>query len=236
MNPQPAPQLACMAAPGELPDPAATTVFACDHPHIEGGLAALAGVVLPGNDEARAAALLERGAARVFLGEAALLDGGVVERLAARFGAERIGVAVDARRMEVGWSFETASNADFKVVTPSAAEPCWEILRADGRPSGTRVHWWLEEMMQRGASAALVRVDLCDDADLNLCAGLVEALGERLWLGPLEQDAPVLGAWVAYGRLACIVLPPDLFARRAELLQGVTAGDETGAVPAVDVA
>src|SRR5574337_8821 len=78
--------------------------------------------------------------------------------------------------------------------------------------------WWLGEMMKRGASAALVRVDLRDDADLNLCAGLVEEWGERLWLGPLEDTEPALADWLTYGRLARIVLPPALYARRAELL------------------
>ena len=211
-------EFSCLAAAGEmLPDHVGAS-FACDVAGIEAGLATLAGVVLATQGEARAAALLEAGAARVFVGGAALADCGVVERLAARFGTARVGVYVAARRMEVGWSFETVSNADFKVVTPSLCEPCWEILRADGSRSGTQVHWWLGEMIKRGASAALVRVDLRDDADLNLCAGLVEDLGARLWLGPLDDTAPALADWVAYGKLARIVLPPALFALRDGLL------------------
>ena len=206
----------CFVPVGEVLPDAPGTAFVCDAPGVEA--IAPAGIVLPAEGEARAAALLDAGATRVFVGDAALKDAGVVERLAGRFGAARVGVYVPARRMAVAWSFDQVSNADFKVVTPSVCEPCWEILRADHSASGTRVHWWLGEMMKRGASAALVRVDLRDDADLNLCAGLVEELGERLWLGPLEDTEPALADWLAYGRLARIVLPPTLYARRAELL------------------
>lgn len=215
--------LACLAPSGETPADALGAVFACDGPDLDAGLLGLAGVVLPVEGEGRAAALLDAGAARVFIGEAALSDCGVVERLATRFGTERVGIYARARRMEVGWSFETVSNADFKVVTPSVCEPSWEILRADGSRSGTRVHWWLGEMMKRGASAALLRVDLRDDADLNLCAGLVEELGERLWLGPLDDAVPALADWVAYGKLVRIVLPPSLYARRDALLPAPAA-------------
>jgi hypothetical protein len=216
----------CLAPPGETPADAPGAVFACDGPDLGNDLAPLAGVVLPAEGEARAAALLDTGAVRVFVGDAALRDAGVVERLVSRFGGERIGVYVPARRMEVGWSFETVSNADFRVVTPSVCEPCWEILRADGSRSGTRVHWWLGEMIKRGVSATLVRVDIRDDADLNVCAGLVEDFGERLWLGPLADPAPALADWVAYGKLARIVLPPALYARREQLLPLAAPGSE----------
>lgn len=219
------PKFSCLAGAGDQVDAAEGALFACDAPGVEALLAACDGVVLPAQGEARAAALLEAGAKRVFLGEAALADCGVVERLAARFGAARVGVAVSAKRMEGGWSFETVSNADFKVVAPSVCEPCWEILRADGTRSGTRVHWWLSEMMKRGASTVLVRVDIRDDADLNLCAGLVEDLGENLWLGPLKQAEPALGEWSTYGKLERILLPPALYARRDELFLLPENGD-----------
>lgn len=240
-------EIACLAAAGEaLPEDAAVA-FVCDAaaaarlatrppPAPPATPAVLAGVVLPTEGEARAAQLLEAGAGRVFVGAAALADCGVVERLAQRFGTACVGVYVPAQRMEVSWSFETVSNADFKVVTPSVCEPCWEILRADGSASGTRVHWWLGEMMRRGASAALLRVDIGDDADLNLCAGLAEAVGgdrgERLWLGPLHETAPALADWVAYGRLARIVLPPALFARRSELLPPAAGTEPSASVEA----
>lgn len=224
-------RFSCFSVAGEHVEAAEGALFVCDAPGMEASLAACDGVVLPVQGEARAAALLEADAKRVFLGEAALADCGVVERLADRFGAERIGVAISAKRMEGSWSFDKVSNADFKVVAPSVCEPCWEILRADGTRSGTRVHWWLSEMMKRGAAAALVRVDIRDDADLNLCAGLVEDLGERLWLGPLEQAEPSLGEWTTYGKLERILLPPALYARRGELLPLAGDGSDTQATP-----
>ena len=67
--------------------------------------------ILRHGDEARAAALLEAGAPQVLLGEAVLSDADLPLRLAARFGAERIGLFVPARRMAVSWSFDTVSNA-----------------------------------------------------------------------------------------------------------------------------
>jgi hypothetical protein len=183
--------------------------FVFDAPDIEPS--GYAGIVLPSAGEARAAALLEAGAARVLLGEAALLDSELVTHLAERYGAERIGLYVPARRMSVSWSFDTTSNADFKVVTPSLCEPSWEVLRANGGGTGTFAGWWIGEMRKRGATEVLVRVDMRDDADLNLCAGLVEDLGEALWLGPLHDVAPKLDDWIAYGQLRRLVLPAEQY-------------------------
>ena len=129
-----------------------------------------------------------------------------------------------ARRIEVGWSFDTTSNADFSVVTPSQCEPGWEILRADRSRSGVRAHWWIAEMMKRGVAAALVQVDLRDDADLNLCAGLMEDFGARIWLGPLEDAEPELGDWIAYGHVSQLVLAPALFEAQ-ELLRAATPAE-----------
>lgn len=175
-------------------------------------------MILCCGDEARAAALLEAGAPQVLLGEAVLRDADLPLRLAARFGADRVGLFVPARRMVVSWSFDTVSNADFRVVTPSLCEPGWEILRADGSATGIRVDWWLGEMKKRGIPTALVRVDILDDTDLNLCAGLVEDLGEGLWIAPGGQVEPALADWVRYGKATRIALPPSLFERRAALL------------------
>jgi len=174
--------------------------------------------ILRHGDEARAAALLEAGAPQVLLGEAVLSDADLPLRLAARFGAERIGLFVPARRMAVSWSFDTVSNADFRVVTPSLCEPGWEIVRADGSAAGIRVDWWLGEMKKRGIATVLVQVDVLDDTDLNLCAGLVEALGEGFWIAPGGQFEPALADWVRYGKVTRIALPTALFERRAVLL------------------
>jgi len=182
--------------------------------------------ILRHGDEARAAALLEAGAPQVLLGEAVLSDADLPLRLAARFGAERIGLFVPARRMAVSWSFDTVSNADFRVVTPSLCEPGWEIVRADGSATGIRVDWWLGEMKKRGIATVLVQVDVLDDTDLNLCAGLVEALGEGFWIAPGGQFEPALADWVRYGKVTRIALSPALFERRAVLLGDLLAPAE----------
>lgn len=182
--------------------------------------------ILRHGDGARAAALLEAGAPQVLLGEAVLSDTDLPLRLAARFGAERIGLFVPARRMAVSWSFDTVSNADFRVVTPSLCEPGWEILRADGSATGIRVDWWLGEMKKRGIATVLVQVDILDDTDLNVCAGLVEDLGEGLWIAPAGQGEPALADWVRYGKATRLALPPALFERRAVLLGDLLAPAE----------
>ncbi|HJV24440.1 MAG TPA: hypothetical protein VJ673_02090 [Aromatoleum sp.] len=218
-------ELRCLAECGSLPaDVDMGQLFVFDGEPLTVGLATLGGIVLRGGGEARAAELLAGGATKVFLGEAVLRDAETVARLAAAFGAERVGVHVPARRMEVGWSFDTVSNADFSVVSPSLAEPAWEILRADGSRSGVQVHWWLGEMLKRGVAEALVQVDVRDDADLNLCAGLVEEFGGRIWLAPLDDAAPMLADWVAYGRVSKLALAPALFARRDALLPAAQTG------------
>ena len=110
------------------------------------------------------------------------------------------------------------SNADFKTVTPSHCEPAWEVLRADGTGTGTLARWWLAAMREQGASRFLVRVDIVDDTDLNLCAGLIEELGGALWIGPLAEAMPNLADWVDYGKCKQIVLSDTAYAQRDSLL------------------
>jgi hypothetical protein len=209
---------ACLAAAVDVPPDAEGALFILDGEAVGAFLDTAVAVVLPAGDEARAIALLNAGTRQLLVGEAALRDAGLVPRLVAQFGPGRVGVFVPARRMKVSWSFDAVSNADFRVVTPSLGEPAWEILRADGSATGIRVDWWLGEMKKRGASTMLVQVDIGDDTDLNLCAGLVEALGDLLWLAPRGATEPRLADWETYGKAARIALPPGLFARRAELL------------------
>jgi hypothetical protein len=166
-----------------------------------GEVSALRGIVQPWQDESRARHWLDAGAARVYLGEAALLDGELVGHLATRYGGARIGVYLPLRRMEVSWSLDTVSNADFRVVTPSICEPAWEILRADLSRSGTVASWWLQAMFERGAASAILRVDIDDDADLNLCAALTEAHGERLCFAPWHASANDFIEWTTWGRV-----------------------------------
>lgn len=185
---------------------------------IEAVAALCAGVILAGGDEQRAATLLAAGAECIFIGEAALQDSTVINRLVATHGANHVGIYAPLKRQNVSWSFETVSNADFKTVTPSHCEPAWEVLRADGVGTGTLASWWLKAMRDLGATRFLVRVDIQDDTDLNLCAGLVEDLGDALWLGPLTQPTPNLADWVEYGQCRQLVLSAAAYAQRDSLL------------------
>ncbi|HEX4944890.1 MAG TPA: hypothetical protein VFV55_11095 [Usitatibacteraceae bacterium] len=191
--------------------------FVIDGPDLDADhLRAAAAVVLPTQGAGRAAGLLASGARGVLLGEAALRDSSIVTMLAGEFGKERIGVYVPARRLEVRWSFDTVSNADFRVLTPSLGAPAWEVLLADGAGTGTQALWWIDAMLELGATQALLRVDIRDDADLNLCADCVERFGQRLWIGPLADEAPATADWIAFGHVRQMVLPPALLAAQAQ--------------------
>lgn len=192
--------------------------FVFDAPGVEAVASLCAGVILASGDEQRAATLLASGASCVFIGAAALGDSTVIERLVAAHGAERIGIYAPLRRQTVSWSFETVANADFKTITPSHCEPAWEVIQPDGAGTGTLAGWWLQAMRELGASRFLVRVDIRDDTDLNLCAGLVEDLGAALWIGPLADAAPPLADWVDYGQCRQIVLADAAYAQRDGLL------------------
>ena len=164
-------------------------------------------VVLRAVGRERARELVARGAARVLLGESALLDSSLIETLSKELGAEKVGVWVPAQRLEVSWALDITSNADFRCITPSCAKPAWEVLKSDGSRSGTEAGWWLGQMLERGASLALLGVDIADDTGLNLCAELMEQFGSRLWLTPLENPEADLLPWVLYGQAKNLVIP-----------------------------
>ena len=187
----------------------------------------LSGMLPPEGGEAGIRAILDAGAQHVFIGEDALLDGALVGKLVTEYGSGRIGLHVPVRRMQVSWSMDIDSNADFRVMTPSVCEPCWEILRADGTRSGTHAGWWLGEMFRLGASQALIRVDIEDDADLNILAGLTERWGERLWLAPLADPAPDLEAWVALGRAVRLAVPDAIY-QNSPYLTALRSAPESG--------
>lgn len=164
-------------------------------------------VVLRSAGRERARELMARGAARVLLGEAALLDSGLIETLSKELGAEKVGVWVPARSMEVSWALDITSNADFRCITPSYAKPAWEVLKSDGSRSGTEAGWWLGQMLERGASLALLGVDISDDTGLNLCAELVEQFGTRLWLTPMANLEADLLPWILHGQARNLAIP-----------------------------
>ena len=189
-----------------------------DAPGVEAVAALCAGIVLASGDEHRAATLFAAGADCLFIGEAALRDSTAIERLVAAHGTQHIGVYAPLKRQSVSWSFETVSNADFKTVTPSHCEPAWEVLAADGSATGTLASWWLAAMRDLGASRFLVQVDIRDDTDLNLCAGLIEEFDTALWIGPLTEAAPQLADWVDFGQCRRLALRPAAYAHYTSLL------------------
>jgi hypothetical protein len=67
-------------------------------------------------------------------------------------------------------------------------------------------------------STVLLRADIADDVDLNLCAGLVEAVGEKLWVAPLNDLAPPVADWVNFGQVTQLALPAALYHRRHALI------------------
>lgn len=216
--------------PGESVAPGPAFVYddeqPCDASNAWGGIEA---VILARGDEARAQLLLQAGAPCVLLGQAALADAECVRLLAQVFGSERVGVYAPVQRMAVRWSMDRVSNADFICMTPSHCEPGWDVLSADGRPTGTSASWWLGAMFERGAGRALVRAAGGDDNDLNILAGLVEAWGDRIWLAPEGKER--LEEWVRYGRARRLVLPSGLIAADPQLLTLLQ-----GALPAQEVA
>ncbi|MFO1280925.1 MAG: hypothetical protein U1F51_00415 [Burkholderiales bacterium] len=157
--------------------------------------------ILDGGAETRAAELLALGCRRVMLGEPALRDAATVSRVSDRCEPGRVGVRVRCVRAEVGWSMDCESNADFRFMRPTRCEPDWELVDAGGARTGTLVRWWLREMFDRGAADALIQVDIVDDADLNIAAGLVDDFGERLWFAPLTDRRPDLDACVRWGHV-----------------------------------
>ncbi len=180
--------------------------FLHDEPQI-GDTGAASSVILPTESVNRARELLAQRTTRVYVGHAALTDGSAVGRLSAEFGKQRIGIYVPVRRMEVSWAIDAVSNADFKFMRPSVCEPCWEVVDGCGERTGTHAAWWIGEMFAAGASSALLRLDMQDDADLNICAGLVERFGERLWLSPHDCSAEQLARWTDEGKARQLAVP-----------------------------
>jgi hypothetical protein len=210
------PELATIDGPqsGPMPD------FLIDDGHWLGDATGLRGAVLTVAGEARARGLLEMESPRVYLGAAALMDSSLIERLVQAYGSERIGVFAPAARMEVTWVLETQSNADFKTVAPSRCQPAWEVLDENGGRSGAEVHWWLGAMFERGASSAVVQVDIRDDDDLNICAALVEAFGRKVWFAPRSAEGNDFDDWMQWGKVARLALPFAVLEREAHIRRG----------------
>ena len=99
---------------------------------------------------------------------------------------------------------------------------------AAGAPAGHAAAW--PASTPSTAIALGERADLGDQGvrieglgDVAGRAGLVEDLGEGLWIAPGGQAGPALTDWVRYGKANRIALPPALFERRAVLLGDLLA-------------
>jgi hypothetical protein len=103
----------------------------------------------------------------------------------------------------------------------------WEVFKANGESSGVRAAGWIDAMLRHGVSTVLLRADISDDADLNLCAGLVESLGSRLWVAPLNDPHPPIADWVAFGQVRQLALPAALYHRRHALVPREAAAGRT---------
>lgn len=163
-------------------------------------------VVLGSGSEVRASELLALGVGRVLLTDAALLDSAAVRRLAQQHGTERIGIWLPVKITHISWSIDYISNEDFNCLTPSVGKGGWDVLKSDGTSTGTDAEWWVGQMLALGASLALISVDL-QDADLNICAGLIEDFGEKLWFSPRHLPNADLEPWVRYGQVRQLVMP-----------------------------
>ncbi len=164
-------------------------------------------VVLDSGTEARVSELLARGAPRVLLCDLALLDSTAVERLVEQHGSERIGVWFAAKKTSISWALDMdAPNAGFRCMMPSVGVAGWDVLKSDGTSTGTDAEWWVGQMLALGASMALISMDMEDD-DLNICAGLIESHGEKLWFSPRHLPNADLEPWVRYGQVRQLVLP-----------------------------
>ena len=163
-------------------------------------------IVLDQGTEARASELIALGAERVLLADAALLDITAVARLVQQHGAERIGVWLPVKKRQISWAIDYISNEDFNCLTPSFGKAGWEVVKSDGTSTGTDAEWWVSETLSLGASLVLISVDAHDD-DLNICAGLMENHGKKLWFTPWQLPDADLEPWVRYGRVRRLVLP-----------------------------
>jgi len=175
-------------------------------------------VVLEGGGLAQARARLAAGARQVLLADAALRDISVMCSAVAEFGAARVGAWLPVKRMEVCWSLDSQSNGDFKCMVPTHPQARWEVLTSDLQCTGTDVGRWIEQLVGVGVTTVFISVDMHDERDLDLCAGLMERFGARLWFSPLTAADADLASWVEYGQVSRLVLPDsdaaDALARR----------------------
>jgi len=167
------------------------------------------GVVLRNGGLAQARARLTAGARQVLLADAALADPSVIRCAVAELGSARVGAWLPVKRMEVCWALDSQSNGDFKCMVPSNPQARWEVLSSDMQRTGIEASGWIEQLVLQGVSTVLVSVDMQDDRDLDLCAGLMERFAAQLWFSPLAIDDVDLTPWIEFGQVSRLVLPDN---------------------------
>jgi len=106
-----------------------------------------------------AAVLLEAGADKITINSAALVDPGLVERMAASFGSQFVVVAIDARE----------ENGK------------WEVYRNGGRiPTGRELFSWAGEMQERGCGEILFTSMNHDGVKNGFACRALAGLSEQL--------------------------------------------------------
>jgi len=144
--------------------------------------------------------VLAAGADKVSLNSAAVRDPGLISRGSARFGAQCIVVAIDAKRREGGGG--------------------WEVFLNGGRlPTGREAVAWAAEAAERGAGELLVtsmdRDGTQDGFDVELLAAVAEAAPVPLiasgGAGRLEHFAAAVSEGRADAVLAASVFHDDVY-------------------------
>jgi hypothetical protein len=76
----------------------------------------------------------------------------------------------------------------------------------------------------------MIRADILDDTDLNLCAGLTELHADRLWFAPMTAGANRYADWLRWGKVARLAVPvtdydqhPDIQALTAQPGEAIAA-------------
>ncbi len=164
-------------------------------------------LVLPSTDLSVMRARLAAGARQVLLADGTLRDMALIQSAVAEFGGTRVGAWLPLRRMEVCWALDSHSNGDFKCMVPSNPQARWEVLSVDRQRTGTEAGGWIDRLARSGVKTVLVSVDMQDDRDLDLCAGLMERFGDLLWFSPLDETTADFASWVEFGQVSRLVLP-----------------------------
>lgn len=145
--------------------------------------------------------VLEMGVARAILGTAAVRDRGLVGQAVARFGAERVAVAIDARGGRVavrGWQEVTAVEATTlacKLKELGLVRTVYTDIARDGTLAGPNLEA-VRALAQQSGLKVIASGGIAHLKDLRALAGLGEAVegaivGQALYTGSIDLWAAV---------------------------------------------